>query len=79
MRELRCSSIGIAKFACREVWNLYREVIPLTHSDTPTDYRHTDKQITQMTLVAQTNRQMDGRTLPSALSPYYLVDNDIVT
>ncbi len=25
-------SIGIAKFACREVWNLYREVIPLTHS-----------------------------------------------
>ncbi len=27
------SSIGIAKFACREVWNLYRDVKPLTHSD----------------------------------------------
>ncbi len=26
------SIIGIAKFACREVWNLYREVIPHTHS-----------------------------------------------
>ncbi len=22
----------MAKFACREVWNLYHEVIPLTHS-----------------------------------------------
>ncbi len=27
------SSIGIAKFTFCEVWNLYREVIPLTHSD----------------------------------------------
>ncbi len=26
-------SIRIAKFACREVWNLYREVIPPNHSD----------------------------------------------
>ena len=27
------ASIGIAKLACREVWDLYREVIPLTHSE----------------------------------------------
>ncbi len=26
------SCVGIAKFGCREVWNLSREVIPLTHS-----------------------------------------------
>ncbi len=29
------SSIEIAKFACREVWNLYREVVLLTHSAKP--------------------------------------------
>ena len=23
------------KFACREVWNLYREIIPLRHSEFP--------------------------------------------
>ncbi len=32
-KDAACSSIGIAKFACREVCNnLYREVIPLTYS-----------------------------------------------
>ena len=28
------SCVGIAKFGCHEVWNLSREVIPLTHSET---------------------------------------------
>ena len=27
------SRVGIAKFGCREVWNYFREVIPLTHSE----------------------------------------------
>ena len=33
--RLRYSSscVGMAKFGCHEVWNLSREVIPLTHSD----------------------------------------------
>ncbi len=27
------SCVRIAKFGCREVWNYFREVIPLTHSE----------------------------------------------
>ncbi len=35
-KMLHSSCVGTAKSGCHEVWNLSREVIPLTHSDTCT-------------------------------------------
>ena len=40
------------------------------------DYRHTDKgQTVQPGEHTQTNKRMDGRTIPSTLSPSFAVDN----
>ncbi len=58
---------------CHYKWSLLYKIKadrphPPNYPHTPTDYRHTDKQ-------ESSDKQTDGRTLPSTLSPSFAVDN----